>query len=70
MPNILTCKLKQKGDKNTIYRFINCPRDLNSYLNYLKISDFQINLSSTNYINYELLNIDPSNNLNAIDELG
>lgn len=50
--------------------FVSCPRNLESFLNYLKVADFVIGVSTVKYVDWANLNKTPADAINVIDELG
>ena len=50
--------------------FVNCPRDLSVFLNYLKVADFVIGVSSLGHTDFINLNKVPEDAINIIDSTG
>lgn len=57
-----------KGNEKLL--FIVCPRSSKMFLDFAKVSDLLINISSVEYVDFNRLNIRPGESLNAIDDLG
>lgn len=52
------------------YLFINCPRHSETFLDYAKVADILLNISTVEHADLQKLNVSPSEAVNAIDELG
>ncbi len=63
-------RFPQLKKKNELYQFINCPRDLETFLDYAKVADCVITVSTMGLIDLQNLNKIPSDSLNVIDDLG
>jgi len=63
-------RFPQLKKKNEFYQFINCPRDLEAFLDFAKIADCVITVSTMGLIDLKNLNKTPSDSLNVIDDLG
>lgn len=52
------------------YLFINCPRDSETFLDFAKVADMLLNISTVDHVDIETLNVKPGDAVNAIDEIG
>lgn len=52
------------------YMFIHCPRNSEIFLDFAKVADLLLNISTVEHVNIPRLNIKPSDSVNAIDEIG
>lgn len=50
------------------YIFISCERDDSQIIEFAKVADVIINLSDASFVNYNQLNVNPKDHLNAIDD--
>ena len=63
-------RFPQLKKKNELYHFINCPRDLEIFLDFAKVADCVVTVSTLGLIDLKNLNNTPSDSLNVIDDIG
>lgn len=60
----------QQQKSADLYYFIPCPRNDEWFLDYCKVADILINLSSVEYVDLHQLNVKPQESMHSIDPLG
>ena len=55
---------------NDRYLFINCPRNSEIFLDFAKIADIILNVSTVEHVDLLNINVKPSDAVNAIDDIG